>query len=117
MVRGKAVGFFMVGSVAGPAFGPCIAGIIITFTSWRAIFWLQVAMSGLGFILSIIIIPNIRRETDSGNSNEPDEIDTMKTGDKMRLLFQKLNPMRVFRLLARPNILLAVRVPLSFLSI
>lgn len=99
----------MVGSVAGPAFGPCIAGIIITFTSWRVIFWLQVAMSGLGCIFSILVIPDIRRETASNDAE--DEVPNVDgTADRIRLLFQKLNPLRVLRLLVRPNIVLAVRV-------
>ncbi|KAH6651688.1 putative MFS transporter [Truncatella angustata] len=100
VVRGRATGFFMVGSVAGPAFGPCIGGIIVTFSNWRAVYWLQTAMSGLGFVLSILVIPTIRRETDSIE-------DEKRSPWTACTVLERFNPLRVFKLLLRPNILLA----------
>ncbi|KAK6086216.1 Dityrosine transporter 1-like protein 3 [Seiridium cupressi] len=100
VVRGRATGFFMVGSVAGPAIGPCIGGIIVTFSNWRAIYWLQTAMSGLGFVLSILVVPSIRRETDSIE-------DEKKSPWTTYTVLERFNPVRVFKLLLRPNILLA----------
>ncbi|PYH32978.1 putative MFS transporter [Aspergillus neoniger CBS 115656] len=55
VVRGTAVGFFMKLMNVGPCFG----GIIVTFASWRIIFWVQVAMTGFGLILSLIFVPEI----------------------------------------------------------
>lgn len=101
VVRGRATGFFMVGSVAGPAIGPCIGGIIVTFSNWRAIYWLQTAMSGLGFVLSILVIPSIRKETESIEDEKKKQPWTART------VLQRFNPWRVFRLLLRPNIALA----------
>ncbi|OGM46263.1 MFS transporter [Aspergillus bombycis] len=63
VVRGTAVGFFMAGSVSGPAIGPCIGGLIVTFSSWRNIYWLQVGMTGFGLVLSIIFVPEIKQES------------------------------------------------------
>ncbi|KAF3019259.1 hypothetical protein E8E14_005224 [Neopestalotiopsis sp. 37M] len=97
VVRGRATGFFMVGSVAGPAIGPCIGGIIVTFSNWRAIYWLQTAMSGLGFVLSVLVIPTIRKEIED-EKQEP---------WTARRVLERFNPWRVFRLLLRPNIFLA----------
>ncbi|KAI1843555.1 hypothetical protein JX266_010188 [Neoarthrinium moseri] len=99
--RGRATGFFMVGSVAGPAIGPCIAGIIVTFSNWRAIYWLQTAMAGLGFVLSLLVIPTIRRES-------ADHEDEEKLAWTAVTAFERFNPVRVFRLFRRPNVLLAV---------
>ncbi|KUL84146.1 hypothetical protein ZTR_07216 [Talaromyces verruculosus] len=100
LCRGQATGFFMVGSVAGPALGPCIGGLIVTFSHWRNIYWLQVAMSGFGLILSLIVIPRIKRE-----------VEVVQVASKQKISFfdalQKFNPVGVFRQLLRPNILLA----------
>lgn len=40
------MGWFMSGTLIGPAIGPFIGGIIVTFKSWRVIFWLQAALAG-----------------------------------------------------------------------
>ncbi|CZR56316.1 uncharacterized protein PAC_06204 [Phialocephala subalpina] len=61
VVRGRAVGFFQAGSVTGPAIGLCIGGIIVTFTSWRLIYWVQVAMVGLGLVGSFVFVPDIKQ--------------------------------------------------------
>ncbi|KAI1077901.1 putative MFS transporter [Whalleya microplaca] len=100
VVRGRAVGFFMVGTVAGPALGPCIAGIIVTFCSWRVIYWLQAAMSGAGLILSLIVIPTIKGEVElsSDEKNAPRSI---------MAILKKFNPTTVFKQYFRLNVLLA----------
>ncbi|RJE23400.1 Mfs transporter [Aspergillus sclerotialis] len=96
VVRGTAVGCFMVGSVSGPAIGPCFGGIIVTFANWRIIFWLQVAMTGMGLILSLLFIPNIN--------------DSQKKAANKRNLTSTLsmfNPLRILRQLIYPNVFLA----------
>ncbi|KAL4987645.1 major facilitator superfamily domain-containing protein [Aspergillus falconensis] len=81
-VRGTAVGFFMLGSVTGPAIGPCIGGVIVTFTRWRYIYWLQTAMVGFGLILSLVFVPEIT----------------------LRYALEIFNPVRIFRLWLYPNV-------------
>ncbi|KAJ6086406.1 hypothetical protein N7467_005320 [Penicillium canescens] len=78
-VRGTAVGCFMVGSASGPAIGPCIGGIIVTFAQWRIIYWLQFAMTLLGLILSLLFVPSIQEKN-------------------------MFNPMRIFRHFIHPNV-------------
>jgi len=39
--RATAMGWFLSGTLIGPAFGPFIGGVIVTFKSWRMIFYLQ----------------------------------------------------------------------------
>ncbi|OAA59180.1 Major facilitator superfamily domain, general substrate transporter [Niveomyces insectorum RCEF 264] len=96
--RGRATGFFLVGSVAGPALGPCIAGIIVAFNDWRTIFWLQSAMSGLGLILSVLLIPAI--ESTSAYKND--------TAKKLHSrLLSRLNPWSVFRQFKNPKVFFA----------
>ncbi|KAJ4302283.1 hypothetical protein N0V88_002426 [Collariella sp. IMI 366227] len=48
--RATALGWFLSGTLIGPAFGPFIGGIIVSHTSWRAIFWLQTALSFLAAV-------------------------------------------------------------------
>jgi MFS family permease len=91
--RGTATGFFLSGTVLGPPLGPLVAGIIITYASWRSILWLQVSMIGLSFILSMLFVPSSRLDRGVGKLN--------LTG---RAAFSQFNPLPVFKLMAYPNI-------------
>ncbi|KAK8113174.1 MFS-type transporter ppsE [Apiospora sp. TS-2023a] len=55
--RGTALGWFMSGTLIGPALGPLLGGVIVTYTNWRAIYWLQTAMAGLASLLAVVFIP------------------------------------------------------------
>lgn len=55
--RGTAYSWFMSGTLIGPAFGPFIGGIIVTFVTWRDIFWLQTALAALSTALIILFLP------------------------------------------------------------
>ncbi|KXG51070.1 Major facilitator superfamily domain, general substrate transporter [Penicillium griseofulvum] len=97
-VRGTAVGCFMVGSVSGPAIGPCIGGIIVTFSQWRIIYWLQFAMTLLGLVLSLLFVPSIQEKNRIMDSNKPWKLCTV---------LSMFNPLRIFRQFVYPNIFLA----------
>ncbi|KAL4806407.1 major facilitator superfamily domain-containing protein [Aspergillus unguis] len=100
-VRGTAVGFFMLGSVTGPAIGPCIGGVIVTFASWRYIYWLQTAMAGFGLVLSLIFVPEVQQEAGLGIEEKE------KKKITLRYALRVFNPMRVFRLWLYPNVFLS----------
>ncbi|TID17808.1 synaptic vesicle transporter [Venturia nashicola] len=91
--RGTATGFFLSGSVLGPPLGPCIAGIITNFTSWRVLLWLQCVMIGIGFILSACIVPPAKADRGFGLINMP-----------LRKGLAQFNPLPVFKLMKYPNI-------------
>ncbi|KAF4121063.1 Major Facilitator Superfamily [Geosmithia morbida] len=55
--RGTAVGWFMSGTLFGPAFGPFLGGIIVTYSSWRTIFWLQTGLAGAGLAGVFFLVP------------------------------------------------------------
>jgi MFS family permease len=55
--RGTALAWYISGALTGPALGPFIAGIIVTFRSWRDLFWLQTALVGFGTVLVIFGLP------------------------------------------------------------
>ncbi|PYH49254.1 putative MFS transporter [Aspergillus saccharolyticus JOP 1030-1] len=102
-VRGTAVGFFMAGTVSGPAIGPCIGGIIVTFASWRNIYWVQVAMTGFGLVLAVLFVPEL---TSVDAKAHPVEA-TVEPSNQLRTILYAFNPMRVFKLWIYPNIFLA----------
>lgn len=76
--RGRANGFFLAGTVAGPPLGlfdlsikhtpvltnarlgPLVASIMVQYTSWRNLLWLQVAMIGLSLVLAFLYVPSSR---------------------------------------------------------
>lgn len=50
-------------ALIGPIIGPVVAGLILTVTTWRWIFWLNVPMGILGIVLASLYIEDVR-ETD-----------------------------------------------------
>ncbi|KAJ8117866.1 hypothetical protein OPT61_g1031 [Boeremia exigua] len=58
--RGRANGFFLAGTVAGPPLGPLVAGVMVQYTSWRNLLWLQVTMIGLSLVLAVFFVPASR---------------------------------------------------------
>jgi MFS family permease len=97
--RGTAVGFFMVGSVLGPAVGPLIGGIIVSFTTWRVIFWVQTGMVGMGLLLSFFFVPSIAQP------HQTIEKPSLKLWGK-----SQVEMLKVFTLLIYPNVFFAVRL-------
>ncbi|KAJ5655837.1 Major facilitator superfamily domain general substrate transporter [Penicillium longicatenatum] len=95
VVRGTAVGFLMVGSVSGPAIGPCIGGIIVTFAHWRIIYWLQFAMTALGLVLSLLFVPNLETKREDKPSRD------------LSYVLSMFNPLRIFRPMIYPNVFLS----------
>jgi MFS family permease len=86
----------------GPALGPFIGGIIVTFRSWRDIFWFQTALAGTAVALCFFVQPetiHVKRAA---------ELDGLERSEKVRKMWQWLNPFRVLRLYRYPNLLLVV---------
>ncbi|KAJ5155573.1 hypothetical protein N7492_008376 [Penicillium capsulatum] len=55
--RATALSWFLSGTLVGPALGPFIGGVIVTYRSWTVIFWLQTALGGLATILVFFLFP------------------------------------------------------------
>ncbi|KAL3490189.1 major facilitator superfamily domain-containing protein [Aspergillus germanicus] len=112
-VQGTAIGVFLSGSVIGPALGPCIGGIIVSYTTWRVIHWVQTAMVGLGLVLSLCVMRDI--------PNPHDHPSTLKTqpsklATRLHLMSSQANPIKTLKYLLAPNILLTI-LTCSLLSI
>ncbi|KAL7909765.1 MFS general substrate transporter [Trichoderma velutinum] len=90
--RATALGWFMSGTLIGPAVGPCIGGILVTYTTWRSIFWLQTALAGTGALGVFFLVPEtIHRKA-------IDDLQGRSRKEKVKAILHMTNPIRVMRL-------------------
>jgi len=59
---GRAMGLLGTVSALGTALGPSLGGLLIPAMGWRGIFWVQVPLSAIAFILAFAILPAEPRE-------------------------------------------------------
>ncbi|PVH77046.1 MFS general substrate transporter [Cadophora sp. DSE1049] len=102
--RGRAVGCFLAATVSGPAIGPIIGGVIVTYTTWRVIYWVQVGMITAGLIASVLFVPDIRQTSKHLPTTTDDEKSQSLSLQDVRSLF---NPMKILQPLVYPNVILA----------
>ncbi|KAI0842538.1 MFS general substrate transporter [Hypoxylon sp. FL0890] len=98
--RGTATGWFMSGTLVGPALGPFIGGIIVTYTSWRVIFWLQTGLAGVAAIGSYFLLP------ETIYHKRIDDLVGYSGTAKVKVMLGLINPWRVIRLWEYPNLFL-----------
>ncbi|CAM1503251.1 Fc.00g080270.m01.CDS01 [Cosmosporella sp. VM-42] len=55
--RGRALSWFMTGILVGPTMAPLLGGILITYTAWRVIFWVQAGLAGLSTVMILFLLP------------------------------------------------------------
>lgn len=80
--------------------GPCLGGVVITYTTWRAIFWLQGAMTSFGLVLAFCFIPPITSQ----------DTDSVAAAPLILKTIAAFNPMKCIRLYIYPNVLFTVRL-------
>ncbi|HTH96647.1 MAG TPA: DHA2 family efflux MFS transporter permease subunit [Stellaceae bacterium] len=56
----RALSWVVVPGFVGPIVGPAVGGIIVTYLSWRWIFFVNVPIGLLGLVLATIYIPEVR---------------------------------------------------------
>lgn len=98
--RAAAMGWFLRGTLFGPAFGPIISGIIVTYTSWRIIFWVQASLTGLASLLCFFVMKETLQTTPRLR-----ELRGQGVHAAAKTLWKSLNPILVFRLLSEKNLL------------
>ncbi|KAF7952135.1 uncharacterized protein EAE97_001632 [Botrytis byssoidea] len=98
--RGTAMGWFLSGTLIGPALGPFIGGIIVTFQSWRVIFWLQTALAACAVIGAYFLLP------ETIHRMKKDELVGMSWKRRAGVLWGMLNPWRVIKLYKYPNLIM-----------
>ena len=84
-----------------------MGGIVVTFSDWRLIFWVQTAMAGFGLVLSLLFVSSVK--------DGPKMIHSEKKKDARFFLeaLNMFNPWRIIRKFVYPNVFLAVRFPMS----
>ncbi|KAI0413837.1 major facilitator superfamily domain-containing protein [Xylaria grammica] len=98
--RGRATGWFMSGTLIGPAFGPFLGGLIVTYESWRVIFWLQTSLAGVATIGIYFLMP------ETIFHKKIDDLEGYSGREKGRALLSMLNPWGVLKLFEYPNFIL-----------
>lgn len=82
----------MSGTLIGPALGPFIGGILVTYASWRSIFWLQTALAGTGVLGVFFLVPEtIHHKTIT-------DLEGLPRKEKTKAILHMTNPIRVIRL-------------------
>jgi EmrB/QacA subfamily drug resistance transporter len=56
----RAMSYLTMPALLGPVLGPPIGGFIVTYFSWRWIFYINVPMGVLGVVLATLFIPDVR---------------------------------------------------------
>lgn len=99
--RATALAWFLSGTLIGPAFGPFLAGVIVTYRPWQDIFWLQTALSGVATLAVIFLLP------ETIHKKRCIELEGLTRKEKTAKLWSWMNPTRVIRLYKFPNLLMA----------
>lgn len=95
------MGWFLSGTLIGPALGPLIGGILVTYTTWRSIFYLQSGLAAVAAISTFFLLP------ETAHTLKSDLLAPLPMKLKVRTLATMINPWRVLRLFRYPNLLAA----------
>lgn len=99
--------WFLSGTLIGPATGPFIGGIIVQFSSWRNLFWLQTALSGVAALGAILILP------ETIHRKKADDLRGLTHKQKAAVLWKMVNPWKVLKLIVTyPNLYVLSSIPL-----
>jgi len=90
--RGTALGWFLSGTLIGPALGPFIGGITVTYRSWRYLFWIQTALGGWATVLVLFLLP------ETIHHKRSEELKELRPRQKAMKMWQWANPYRPIRL-------------------
>lgn len=105
--RGNAMGITLSGSQLGPAFAPVIGGVIVTFTSWRVIFWVLAGLGLLTFLLTLVFLKETIRYSKALKYRE--------THTEKKFIWVPYNPFRVLKAFSYTNLILSGFMSMSLL--
>jgi MFS family permease len=98
--RATAISWVLFGGLMGPAFGPLVGGIIITYQPWWVIFALQAGLAGIAFILALLFLPetiHYRRDK---------ELEGLKFKQRISKIWTWTNPARLIDLCSDAGIII-----------
>lgn len=87
----------MSGTLIGPALGPFIGGILVTYATWRSIFWLQTALAGAGVLGVFFLVP------ETIHHKQIEDLKGQPRKQKIIAVLRMTNPIRVIRLFRYGN--------------
>ncbi|KAJ6606099.1 MFS transporter [Mycena vulgaris] len=99
--RATAMGWFLSGTLIGPAVGPFIAGVIVTFRGWQVIFYLQAALGGFATVMVFFFLP------ETIHHKRSEELVGLTRAQTALKLWEWTNPLRVIKLYKYPNLIFA----------
>ncbi|KAF4556744.1 MFS antiporter-like protein 1 [Elsinoe fawcettii] len=99
--RATALSWFLSGTLIGPAFGPFLGGVIVTYKPWQDIFWMQTGIAGAATVLVIFFLP------ETIHYKKSEELEGLTTKEKVAKFWEWMNPLRVVKLYKFPNLALA----------
>ena len=88
--------------MVGPALGPILGGIIVTYTSWRVIYWVQAAFGGVAMVLSYFVLH------ETLHTVRATELKGQSFRRKASTFWQWTKPTGCFKLLGQRNFLFIV---------
>lgn len=107
--RATAMGWFLSGTLIGPAIGPFVGGIIVTYTDWTVIFWVQAGLAGVAALGAFLILP------ETIHHKKYDDLEGLTARRKAKVLANMINPWRVLKLfLLYPNLYVESLLPYWF---
>ena len=99
--RGRALGWFMSGILIGPTIAPLLGGIVITYTSWKVVYWVITVLSGIATALIVFFLPETIPE-------KPTTFEGLSRGQAVKKLGKAMSPLKVIRpLISYPNLYIA----------
>ncbi|CEP62624.1 uncharacterized protein LALA0_S05e09780g [Lachancea lanzarotensis] len=108
--RGGAMGWNIAGSQIGPPLGPTFGAIIVTYSSWRLIFYILAILGGIMFVLGFFFLPetkpNNRHVAAVRDFNARPEV-LADPSKKRRFVFLPFNFVRPITSLKYPSLILA----------
>ncbi|PNS14470.1 Quinidine resistance protein 1 [Sphaceloma murrayae] len=98
--RATALSWFLSGTLIGPAFGPFLGGVIVTYKPWQDIFWMQTGIAAGATVLVFFFLP------ETIHYKKSVELEGLTTREKVAKFWEWMNPLRVIKLWKFPNLAL-----------
>lgn len=100
--RGIPMAFFSAAPFLGPVIGPLVGGFLSDASGWRWLYWIQLILSGVAYILLVFTVPEtyapailskkakkVRKETGDSTFVTEEQLDVRPLGQRLRIFLIK----------------------------